>query len=125
MSLIIEEGQPPLEYNTTANSPEDEYRLRIKSANDLVVALLCRVVDDQWSGRCNIGWHGNPVYRPCCPECHALEEPVQQSNMPRQLDEWHQPDCTRKEIIDQARAYLRAENELAVERGEEEEWDVP
>jgi len=80
------------------------------SANDLIEALLRRVVDDEWSGRYNRACHCHPEYARCCPECRIPEKegPTE-----------HEPGCERKAIIDKASAYLRAENELAEKRGED------
>jgi hypothetical protein len=81
----------------------------MRYANELIVELLQKVIDDQWSDRCNVACHCHPEYRPCCRECGQLEYK-------------HLEDCSRIQLIKTVQAFLRAENEEYLEAGEDEFW---
>jgi hypothetical protein len=81
----------------------------IRSTNQIVADLLRFIIDGEWSGQTNTSCHCHPEYADSCPEC-GEERSVGQ----------HRLDCQRMALVKETQAYLRAENELAVARGEEE-----
>lgn len=78
----------------------------------MMVELLQLAIDDQWSGRTNTACHCHPEYTPSCEQCDAQEYASGE----------HMPDCSRMKLIEEVRAYLRAENDLAEARGDDTVW---
>lgn len=89
-----------------------------RTINDIMSDLLQLAIDGEWSGQVNTSCHCHPEYSACCPECGALEYEHASFGSKRAHGE-HEKDCKRMALIEETRAYLRVENTLAEERGEE------
>lgn len=83
----------------------------------IIADLLQIAVDTQWSAERN-RFQGD--YGSCCPECDVLAYEDDDHKRPNE----HKPDCKRMALIEEVRAYLRVENKLAEERGEDT-VDIP
>jgi len=88
----------------------------VRTTSNIVADLLRLVIDGEWSGEFNTSCHCHPTFVPACPECMVLRRDPHASTMAYNE---HKPDCSRKALIVEARAFLNAENELAEERGDE------
>jgi hypothetical protein len=89
-----------------------------RTTNHIIADLLQLAIDGEWSGQVNTACHCHPEYASCCPECGALEYEHRNFGAKRAHGE-HEPSCKRMALIEEARAFLRVENDLAEERGEE------
>lgn len=94
-------------------------------ANIFIEKLLQHVYDDQWSGRTNTACHCHPEWKASCPQCGVLRDVKNPDSEFNTLTGEHKPDCARRAIIEQASAYLRIENKLADEQGDDEYWNIP
>ena len=84
--------------------------------NAAITADLLQVaVDAQWSGKRNTACGCHPEYESACPECGALRYPS------RGAPETHDNGCALAALIEEARAFLRAENEVIEKRGNPDE----
>ena len=80
-----------------------------RSTNQIISDLLQATIDGQWSDEHNTACHCHPVWERCCAKCKADHcEP-------------HAPDCKLTTLIEETRAFLRAENKLAEEQGKDDE----
>jgi hypothetical protein len=93
-----------------------------RSITQIMSELLQATVDGQWSDETNMECHCHPVYVRCCPSCGALEHKDSRNNEKKRKAGEHEAGCTLYTLIEEARAYLRAENTLAEERGEDTVW---
>lgn len=89
-----------------------------RTNSQIVADLLQVAIDSQWSDESNTSCSCHPEYTPCCPECGELAYPHVPFGSPR-VEGVHKPDCKRMALIRETQAFLRAENLLAEERGEE------
>ena len=85
-----------------------------RTTNHIMADLLANVIDGEWSGQTNVGCYSDPKYVKCCPNCGALEW----VNHVRVAE--HKSDCGRMALINEVRAYLRIENDLAESRGQDD-----
>jgi len=92
--------------------------IELRSTNQIMADLLQLALDGEWSGRANTSCHCHPEYVACCPECEETEYDHSQSTFDVKQNK-HKTDCKRMALIEETRAFLRVENTLAEERGEE------
>ena len=85
-----------------------------RTTSDIISDLLQLAIDGEWSGTGS----SYDDYANCCPECGALLRPHVRFGA-KEVPGEHKPDCQRMRLINEARAFLRVENNLAKERGEE------
>jgi hypothetical protein len=90
----------------------------VRTVRHILADLLQLAIDGEWSDRTNVACHCHPEYAASCPECDTLKYP-RDDHYERKENE-HAPGCKRMALINESRAFLRVENKLAEERGEEE-----
>ncbi len=100
-----------------------------RHTNHIIADLLRIVVDRQWQE--NALYMGAGDYADGCPDCKACKElSVSQERDPK-ADERrferneHREDCPAAALIEEARAYLRVENQLAEDRKDDAITEVP
>ena len=96
-----------------------DFPVEPRSHLDIVSDLLQLAIDGEWSGQVNTACHCHPEYAACCPECGALEYEHHRHFGEKRAHGEHEVNCKRQALINETRAYLRVENNLAEERGEE------
>jgi hypothetical protein len=89
-----------------------------RSTNQIMADLLQLALDGEWSGQVNTACHCHAEYASCCPECEALQYRHSNFGADRTAGE-HEAGCKRMALIEETRAFLRVENTLAEERGED------
>jgi hypothetical protein len=97
----------------------EAFAVEPRSANQITADLLQAAIDGQWSDETNMACHCHPNYVRCCPKCGALEHPHSSNNSAKRKAGEHERGCELAALIEEARAFLRVENTLAEERGED------
>ena len=93
----------------------------VRTVSHIVADLLTAAVRGEWAGETNMDCHCHPQYVRCCRECGALEEPHTHNNPAKRRAGEHEEGCALSVLFEEARAFLRVENDLAEKR---EDWDA-
>lgn len=99
--------------------PSEALAIEPRSMNQIMADLLQAAIDGQWSDETNMSCHCHPNYVRCCPKCGALEHPHDNNNPAKRKAGEHEKGCELATLIAEARAFLRVENTIAEERGED------
>lgn len=83
-----------------------------RTTTDLIQDLLNFVERQEWSGQVSTGCHCHPEWHDACPECRAFETPPSHFRSEKVESRQHEPGCKLAALIQEAEAYLNAEEEL-------------
>jgi hypothetical protein len=86
---------------------------------EIMADLLEKTIDGQWSAEQNTACHCHPEYAAVCPECKAFRDSHLFGRLAGQGGQGHAKDCPRIVLIEEAREFLKRENEAAEARGED------